>query len=169
MFVSSLTLPRLLDDVWLLVHWLLVCWLWLLVEGLNCSLGEGLVFSCKKSINKQRQYYPSSPVLAPDTTVVSCFSFLSSPNSSTSSAVGLTLSVLSDSDLRGLMTCLTPPTWDTYQYCNDMMIQRQIMISQATYLGGGGMASLEINCDISHVSQWILLFWKKICKYKMMK
>ena len=119
MFASSLTLPRLLDDVWLLVHWLLVCWLRLLVEGLNCSLGEGLAFSCKKSINKQRQYYPSSPVLAPDTTVVSCFSFLSSPNSSTSSAVGLTLSVLSDSDLRGLMTCLTPPTWDTYQWYDD--------------------------------------------------
>ena len=52
------------------------------------------------------------PVFAPEMMAVDCFSFLSSPNSSMSSAVALAgFSVLSDSDLRpALFTWRTPPT-----------------------------------------------------------
>ena len=107
----NLTLSRLLDDVWLLVDGLLMCGLRLLVVGLHGSLGEGIALSCKANLSNTFSLHNTfSPVFAPDTTVVVSFSFLSSPNSSTSSAVGFTLSVLSDSDLRGLLTCLTPPT-----------------------------------------------------------
>ena len=99
----TLTLPRLLDDVWLLAQVLLVCRHWLLVEGLDRGFGKCFTFSYERLGLSCEEGFSALqlPVLAPETIAVEGFSFFSSPNSSISSAVALAgFSVLSDSDLR---------------------------------------------------------------------
>ena len=111
-----LTFSWLLDDVWLHVWRLLMSRMGLLMISLNCCSRKGFTLSCRnwwKCYKNKTKDLWTLPVLAPDTTeVLAAFSFLSSPNSSISSWLGFTAGAFSDSDLRGLITWRTPPTWE---------------------------------------------------------